>query len=153
SVVREPGRLLHVANSGSFYRALSVEDYRERLTRFLGEETSATDFARFRRRQILRILLRDVLGVATLADVTEELSNLADAILDVAYRRIRAGLVARHGEPRLEEGGACGFSVISLGKLGGKELNYSSDIDLMFVYSGSGQTDGEAAVTNKEFYK
>src|SRR6185312_2549807 len=49
SVVREPGRLLHVANSGSFYRALSVEDYRERLTRFLGEETSATDFARFRR--------------------------------------------------------------------------------------------------------
>src|SRR5205085_6175009 len=45
------------------------------------------------------------------------------------------------------------FSVISLGKLGGKELNYSSDIDLMFVYGGPGDTDGPDAVTNKEFYK
>src|ERR1019366_1281905 len=51
---------------------------------------SAVDFARFRRRQLLRILLRDVLDAATLSNVTEELSNLADAILDVAYRRIRA---------------------------------------------------------------
>src|SRR5205085_3625476 len=94
-----------------------------------------------------------VLGVATLADVTEELSNLADAILDLAYRRIRAALVARHGEPRLEDGSPCGFSVISLGKLGGKELNYSSDIDLMFVYSANGQTDGAESITNKEFFK
>ena len=139
---------------GTFYRVLSVEDYRERLLRFAGRgRRSAMDFARFRRRQLLRILLRDVLGAATLGDVTEELSNLADAILDVAYRRIRAELVARHGEPRLEDGSPCGFSVISLGKLGGQELNYSSDIDLMFVYGGNGETDGPAVLTNKEFYK
>ena len=43
--------------------------------------------------------------------------------------------------------------MISLGKLGGKELNYSSDIDLMFVYGGNGETDGPAVLTNKEFYK
>jgi glutamate-ammonia-ligase adenylyltransferase len=154
SVLQNPERILRVANSGSFYRVLTVEDYQDRLAEFLGESVpTAVDFARFRRRQLLRVALRDLLGVATLANVTEELSNLADAILDSAYRHIRAELAARHGEPRLSDGQACGFSVISLGKLGGKELNYSSDIDLMFVYGGHGETDGAASVTNKEFYK
>src|SRR5213079_1806606 len=94
SVLRNPERILQVANSGSFYRVLAVEDYVERLLDFLGSGhqgvPDAVDLARFRRRQLLRILLRDVLDVCTLAGVTEELSNLADAILDVAYRRIRA---------------------------------------------------------------
>ena len=154
AVLRDPERLLHVAASPTFNSVLTLENYRERLYSFLGAGVpSAVDFARFRRRQLLRILLRDVLGAATLSDVTEELSNLADAILDVAYRCIRAELVARHGEPRLEDGALCGFSVVSLGKLGGKELNYSSDIDLMFVYGGNGETDGPAVLTNKEFYK
>src|SRR6185295_6847903 len=157
AVLRNPERILQVANSGSFYRVLTVEDYVERLVEFLGAGhqgvPTAVDLARFRRRQLLRILLRDVLGVCTLSGVTEELSNLADAILDVACRRIRAEFVARHGEPRLPDGGVCGFSVISLGKLGGKELNYSSDIDLMFLYGGNGETDGPAILTNKEFYK
>jgi glutamate-ammonia-ligase adenylyltransferase len=154
SVLQDPECILRVANSGSFHRVLTVEDYQDRLAEFLGDaEPGAVDFARFRRRQLLRILLRDVQGVATLANVTEELSNLADAILESAYRHIRAGVAARHGEPRLENGKACGFSVISLGKLGGKELNYSSDVDLMFVYSGPGETSGPDVVTNKEFYK
>ena len=154
AVLRDPEIILEVAASPNFHRMLTLEDYRERLYRFLSTGAPpALDFARYRRRHLLRILLRDVLRAATLANVTEELSNLADAILDVAYRRIRAELVARHGEPRLEDGALCGFSVISLGKLGGKELNYSSDIDLMFVYGGSGETDGPAVLTNKEFYK
>jgi [glutamine synthetase] adenylyltransferase / [glutamine synthetase]-adenylyl-L-tyrosine phosphorylase len=154
AVLHDPERLLRIAASPAFPQVLTLENFRERLYTFLGAGIpSAVNFARFRRRQLLRILLRDVLGVANLAGITEELSNLADAILDVAYRRIRAELVARHGEPRLEDGSICGFSVISLGKLGGKELNYSSDIDLMFVYGGSGDTDGPAVVTNKEFYK
>jgi glutamate-ammonia-ligase adenylyltransferase len=154
SVLRDPERILQVANSTSFHRVLSVEDYRARLEKFLGPSVpTAVDFARFRRRQLLRIVLRDVLNEATLANVTEELSNLADAILDSAYRHIRAPLAARHGEPRLADGSVCAFSVISLGKLGGKELNYSSDIDLMFLYGGNGETDGPEVVTNKEFYK
>ena len=141
--MRAPERILEVADSGSFYRVLTAEEFAERLSEFLGDGAagapSAVDLARFRRRQLLRIVLRDVLGVATLSDVTEELSNLADAILDVTYRRIRAEFVALHGEPRLADGSPCGFSVISLGKLGGQELNYSSDIDLMFVYGGNGR--------------
>jgi [glutamine synthetase] adenylyltransferase / [glutamine synthetase]-adenylyl-L-tyrosine phosphorylase len=157
AVLKRPERILEVSNSGSFYRVLSCEEYEERLFDFLGKERrdmpSALDLARFRRRQLLRISLRDVMCVAGLAEVTEELSNLADAILDFTYRRIRARLVAQHGEPRLADGSVCGFSVISLGKLGGKELNYSSDIDLMFVYSGNGETDGPTRISNKEFCK
>jgi glutamate-ammonia-ligase adenylyltransferase len=147
SVLRDPERIFKVAGSHRFYRVLSVDEYRQMLA------ASDTPLAAFRRRQLLRIALRDVLGAAMLAEVTQELSNLADAILDVAYHRIRAQFVERHGEPRLEDGSPGGFSVISLGKLGGSELNYSSDIDLMFVYAGSGRTDGASPITNKEFYK
>jgi glutamate-ammonia-ligase adenylyltransferase len=117
SVLRDPERVLDVVTSNRFYRVVTVDEYEQMLEAFDGT------FAAFRRRQLLRIALRDVLGVATLAEVTQELSNLADAILDVAYRRV--------GGP------AVGFSVIALGKLGGSELNYSSDIDLMFVHGGT----------------
>jgi len=158
SALRTPERILEAANSGSLYRVLSVEEYESRLFEFLGAKKDegvppAVDLARFRRRQLLRIVLRDALAVATLSDVTQELSHLADAILEVTYRRLRAEFVARHGEPRLPDGRPCGFSVISLGKLGGEELNYSSDIDLMFVYGGNGETDGPSPISNKEFYK
>jgi len=157
AVLKNPEWLLQVANSGSFYRVLSAEEFDERLVEALGRGNSgvpsAVDLARFRRCQLLRIVLRDVLGVAALAEITDELSNLADAVLDLTYRRIREQFTLRHGEPRLPDGRPCGFSVISLGKLGGRELNYSSDIDLMFVHGGAGETDGPDPITNKEFFK
>jgi [glutamine synthetase] adenylyltransferase / [glutamine synthetase]-adenylyl-L-tyrosine phosphorylase len=142
-------------------RVLTAGEYKKRLGRFLKHQPDskplALSLALFRRQQILRILLRDVLGLGSLSETTEELSNLADAILHVSYKRIRADLVARHGTPRYidAEGEVreCGMSVIALGKLGGRELNYSSDIDLMFVYAANGDTDGEHPISNKEFYK
>ena len=73
AVLKNPERILEVAASGNFYRVLTMDEYEERLFEFLGVEylgvPSAVDLARFRRRQILRIVLRDVLGVATLSDV------------------------------------------------------------------------------------
>jgi glutamate-ammonia-ligase adenylyltransferase len=108
--------------------------------------------ARFRRRQYLRILLRDAMG-APLAETVGELSNLADAILEAAYRRVRDDLTGQHGEPIDEDAGErAEMSVLALGKLGGQELNYSSDVDLMFVYSANGETAGPARLANKEFY-
>jgi glutamate-ammonia-ligase adenylyltransferase len=142
-------------------RVLTASEYKKRLSKFLRsqpeEKPLAFSLALFRRQQILRILLRDVLGLGSVSETTEELSNLADAILHISYKRIRADLAARHGTPRyIDENGEvleCGMSVIALGKLGGRELNYSSDIDLMFVYAANGETDGEHPISNKEFYK
>ena len=142
-------------------RVLSASDYKKRLGKFLKDQPEGKplplSLALFRRQQILRILLRDALGHCSLSETTEELSNLADAILHISYKRIRTDLVARHGRPRyVDENGVvreCGMSVIALGKLGGRELNYSSDIDLMFVYTANGETDGEHPISNKEFYK
>jgi glutamate-ammonia-ligase adenylyltransferase len=138
-------------------RVLTTEDYLARLEQFLGAGSSdvppAYSLALFRRQQILRILLRDVLGFSSLPETTEELSNLADAILDLSYGRIRSELIRRHGTPRCEDDRECGLAMIALGKLGGRELNYSSDIDLMFVYTGNGETDGADKISNKEFYK
>jgi glutamate-ammonia-ligase adenylyltransferase len=77
--------------------------------------------ARFRRLEFIRILLRDVEGLADLAETTAELSHLADAILQFACR------LATGSED-------AGLAILALGKLGGEELNYSSDVDLMFVF-------------------
>jgi glutamate-ammonia-ligase adenylyltransferase len=161
AVLQRPEWLLQAADPGDLHRMLSAEEFTERLLQFRAAEgpdlPAPVLLARFRRRQSLRILLRDVLGLAALADITGELSNLADAILDFAYRQIRDQLTARHGEPLCEapdgQPRPCGFAVIALGKLGGQELNYSSDVDLMFMYSGNGETAGPAAITNKEFFK
>lgn len=137
---------------GDLHRVVSPGEYMERLERSLEEYGAgvppAVEYARFRRRQMLRILVRDVLQFGTLSDITEEISNLADAIIESAYLRIRHELTHRHGEP---EDGA--LAILALGKLGGRELNYSSDIDLMFIYSNNGETTGSERISNKEFFK
>lgn len=115
---------------------------------------------RYRRRSLLRILLRDVMGYSTLAQTTGEISALADAMVHWSYRQLRMEAVKQYGEPRLQYGASGGesaeLSILALGKLGGEELNYSSDIDLMYVYSGAGETDGsvtEEPISNKEFFE
>ncbi len=153
ALLRHQEWISEVASSGELEKLASAEELEGQLKDVAGPGVpSAVILARFRRRQLLRILLRDVLKLATLSEITEELSNLSDAILEFAYLRIRQELERRHGVPRYESR-ECGFAVIALGKLGGQELNYSSDIDLMFLYSGNGQTDGADPITNKEFFK
>ena len=156
TVLQDPAILLDIVADPSLERTLTAADFAPRLAAWLADSAGAPDalrIAQFRRRQLVRIALRDILGLAVLSEITSELSALADAILDAAYRRIRSSFVTIHGEPVVAADGACGFSVISLGKLGGEELNYSSDIDLMFVYQGSGETAGPLRIGNDEFYK
>ena len=159
AILNHPEWVDQLLAAGDLERLRSAEEFEGRLDTMLGGQAPgrslALSLALFRRQQILRILVRDLLGLGALPEVTEELSNLADAMLDAGCRRIREELTRRYGAPRPEGGGGeeCGFSVISLGKLGGQELNYSSDIDLMFVYSANGETDGPARITNKEFFK
>jgi glutamate-ammonia-ligase adenylyltransferase len=115
--------------------------------------------ARFRRRELLRIFLRDIRRLATVSEITEELSNLADAILEYALRIARQELDNRYGSALETDSKGrhklSSFVVVSLGKLGSKELNYSSDIDLLFIYSSEGATSGQGSrgvVTNREYF-
>jgi len=163
-ILQNPQWVRDLVEMGDLHRVRLRDEFIERLETFLlaqgcGPDTcpSALALALARRKAMLRILLRDVLGFGTLSEITEELSNVADAIVEVAYRRIMADLVRRFGHPIASDpSGArrqAGFAVIALGKLGGRELNYSSDIDLMFVYSENGETDGPQRISNKEFFK
>ena len=140
----------------------SKESLLESLSRFSLLHTTITPnvmLARFRRRELLRIFLRDIRRLATIAEITEELSNLADAIIEFALRLAKQDLHNRFGAPlESDEHGRAmpaDFCVVALGKLGSKELNYSSDIDLLFVYSHEGTTSGtgtSGSVTNREYF-
>ncbi|WP_051669721.1 glutamine-synthetase adenylyltransferase [Bryobacter aggregatus] len=131
-------------------RDFAVDRFRELLAEIPFQNLA---LAAFRRRCILRILLRDILGHASLSQTVSEISALADAILDWSYQQIRHEAEAVYGTPRLEDGTRCGCSILALGKLGGQELNYSSDIDLMYVYDGVGETSGPMVLSNKEFFE
>jgi glutamate-ammonia-ligase adenylyltransferase len=143
-------------------KVCAKEEILESLARFAlvnsGVETNIL-LARFRRRELLRIYLRDIRGLGTIVEITEEISNLADAILEYALRIARQELDNRYGNPLvIDEKGrdkSAQFCVVALGKLGSKELNYSSDIDLLFIYSNDGKTSGQGprgAVTNREYF-
>ena len=157
ALIRHPQLLGWALDAERIYRVLPRDELRSELG-WLGlsekSENAATTLARFKRMHVLRIALRDLLGIATLAEVTEELSNLADALLRGAQEYVQQGLVSRFGRPLAEADSGpieCQFVVLALGKLGGRELNYSSDIDLIFLYTGEGQTSGPIRISNAEF--
>src|SRR5215203_784569 len=143
-------------------RVRTREQLKESLARFALTHSTLTPqaiFARFRRRELLRIYLHDVRRAHTLVETTEELSNLADAILDYALSLARQDLDNRYGLPRhVDDRGRSAtaeFCVIALGKLGSMELNYASDIDLVFLYSDEGTTAGtgeRGEVSNREYF-
>lgn len=142
-------------------RVRTRDELKESLARFALTHSTLTPqslLARFRRRELLRIYLHDIRRTHTLVETTEELSNLADAILDYALTLARQELDNRYGPPLREAGGRTAtaeFCIIALGKLGSCELNYSSDIDLVFIYSDDGQTAGSGdrgKVANREYF-
>ncbi|MGZ4836318.1 MAG: [protein-PII] uridylyltransferase family protein [Terriglobales bacterium] len=139
-------------------RSRSREEYREAFARFRSR-TFETDIAlllaKFKRREYIRIMLRDVLGTATLAETTNEISALADVLIEEALRETDAAFRSRYGPPQHvdSEGRLTDMpvTVLSLGKLGGNELNYSSDIDLLFLY-GDGQDAGTTSISIREYF-
>jgi glutamate-ammonia-ligase adenylyltransferase len=124
------------------------------LAPFKTRDARGNALRRFKYRQLLRIGARDLLGDADLATTTRELANLADVCLGAAWRDAEAAARTQYGVPRDEAGQETGLAVIGMGKLGGQELNYSSDIDLMFVYGDDGETSGGSAGTlaNGEYF-
>ena len=95
---------------------------------------------RYKNDEIWRIALRNILGNATLPDTTQELSDLAEATLQAIYPEIEAELREAHGTPLAPDGTPVTFAIIAMGKFGGRELNFSSDLDVMYVYSADGET-------------
>jgi glutamate-ammonia-ligase adenylyltransferase len=159
----EPDLVVQFARDRNFAKLKSLEDLMQDYARF---STTSPDhwlsaqLARFKRRNYLRIVLKDVLRLSTLGETTFELSTLADVILANALTFCHQELVKRYGHPQYRDAQGrivrSGFSILSLGKLGGNELNYSSDIDLLFLYGRDGETSGgseaASAISNKEFF-
>ena len=105
-----------------------------------------------RRRTVLHTLVRDLTGRADLAEVCRNMTALAETSLVAAVALHHVALAAVHGEPRDVNGVAQQLVVIGMGKLGGGELNVSSDVDLVFVYPEEGETDGARPLSNQEFF-
>jgi glutamate-ammonia-ligase adenylyltransferase len=142
----------------SLDRSHSREEFQESFARMRSrsfETDTAVLLARFKKREYVRIMLRDVLGVATLAETTAEISALSDVLIEEALREVHSQLQHRYGSPqRLDPEGRVTdsrFAVLSLGKLGGNELNYSSDIDLLYLYDGGLEPPG-AEISNREYF-
>jgi [glutamine synthetase] adenylyltransferase / [glutamine synthetase]-adenylyl-L-tyrosine phosphorylase len=107
---------------------------------------------RLRQRVLLRVMARDLSGAAGLAEVCGAMSDLAEASIAAALAWAEAGQAARSGRARGAGGGAQPLIVVGMGKLGGRELNVSSDVDLVFVYPEEGETDGEQRLSNHEYF-
>jgi glutamate-ammonia-ligase adenylyltransferase len=161
TLLSEPSLVIQFAHDRNFTKLKSKEDLMQDYARFATTNPDpwlAAQLARFKRRNYLRIAMKDVLGLSTLGETTLELATLADVILTNAFLYCDGELEKRNGQPQYYDPqgriARSGFSIISLGKLGGNELNYSSDIDLLFLYSHDGETAGgnESIVTNKEYF-
>ena len=96
---------------------------------------------KFKKREYIRIGLRDLLGNVELMETVGDISNLADVCLQSAYEKANRDLQKKHGIPSYEDADGnlkvAEFAVLGMGKLGGQELNYSSDIDLIYIYTSS----------------
>ncbi len=163
TLLSEPQLVVQFARDRNFTKLKSKEDLMQDFARFSTTNPDpclAALLARFKRRNYLRIVLKDVLGLSTLGETTLELSTLADVILSDAYLFCDRELEKRYGQPQYRDAQGrivrAGFSIVSLGKLGGNELNYNSDIDMLFLYSHDGETAGgnerESITTNKEYF-
>jgi glutamate-ammonia-ligase adenylyltransferase len=100
-------------------------------------------FRRFRHRQLLRIGTNDIIRERPLEEVTRDITRVADAALEIALGTALRTVSRRFGEPVSAAGAPIPGVVLAFGKLGGEELNYSSDIDLMFLYAEEGETRGK----------
>ncbi len=131
--------------------ARSAEEMQESVQSIVDDKTDFIELQKrlrcFKRREIVRIAARDLNGLAPLEEVMAELADLASSTLQVAYQVCRSCLIRDHGVPLLAGDSAAGreaeMTVIGMGKLGGRELNFSSDIDIIYFYeSDKGETAG-----------
>ena len=157
SCSRNPSMCLALLESGDLDRRYGADDYAAALSRALADvgDEAALGIAlrRFRRREMVRIAWRDLAGWADLDETLWSLSALARACVSQALDRLGSWLEADYGTPQGRDGRSQSLIVVGMGKLGADELNYSSDIDLVFAYPDDGQTHGgRRTLSNGEFF-
>jgi len=156
--LRDPAMLLQLAGSGLLERSLAPGELGEQLAGLLAgceqEEELGRRLRRFRNRQQLRIVWRDICRQADLAETCRDLSELADACIDQACQWLHERLCEQFGSPRGRRSGLPQrLVVLGMGKLGAGELNLSSDIDLIFAYPEGGESEGgRRSLDNQEFF-
>jgi glutamate-ammonia-ligase adenylyltransferase len=157
-VSRDPELLLQLAESGLLERSLKAGEMRAVLAELLSdcpdEESLANRLRRFRNRQQVRIIWRDITRQADLAETCGDLSDMADACIDLAYQWLYERHCEQFGVPTGRRSGeAQQMVILGMGKLGARELNLSSDIDLIFGYPEGGETVGtKRSLDNQEFF-
>jgi [glutamine synthetase] adenylyltransferase / [glutamine synthetase]-adenylyl-L-tyrosine phosphorylase len=179
NIVRRPDLLVDLVQSGDLRAAYPPQAFRERLAamwqaRFdqapfpwhggldlqaaqhaadaLEKEAVMQLLRRFRRREMLRIALRDICGWSDLNQTLADLSQLADAAIGAALDWLHLRESRTKGMPVDAAGHPIGLVVLGLGKLGAHELNFSSDVDLMLLYSAEGQTGGHSECPHQSFF-
>ncbi|MDA1107171.1 MAG: bifunctional [glutamate--ammonia ligase]-adenylyl-L-tyrosine phosphorylase/[glutamate--ammonia-ligase] adenylyltransferase [Proteobacteria bacterium] len=155
--IRNPVLLCDLLSSSDLLREYCAQQYAITLEAALAEvhdEAALGDvLRRLRRREMVRIAWRELAGWAQLDETLRDLSSLAEACVDGALRRLHAWQAQDYGTPRDSEGVAQALVVIAMGKLGGAELNFSSDIDLIFAYPADGETRGKRRrISNEEYF-
>jgi glutamate-ammonia-ligase adenylyltransferase len=153
TLVRDPLLLYWLAEQNVLSTAPTREGMestiRQSLERVTATELKLDALRRFRRREMLRIGVRDLLRLADVVETTASLSDLASVLIDAAYRIVDTDLRDRYGIPMHQDRQGrwveTGFTVIGMGKLGGHELNYSSDVDLLYVCESHGGETRSAA--------
>lgn len=108
----------------------------------------------FKDREMFRIDMRHILGLTDeFWDFSAELTDLSEVIINVAYHLTFQDLRMLYGTPRLDNGEICQMAVVALGKCGGRELGFASDIEVMFIYNAEGSTDGSERILNSIFFE
>lgn len=150
--IREPRMLPDLLAAGRLQNASSQPALSD-LDASADPEALSRLLRRHRRREMLVIAWRDLAGIASLEETLGALSLLADGLVQLALDHHYRWLCERFGVPRDRQGKTQRMLVLGMGKLGGQELNFSSDIDLIFTYPENGETDGQRTLSNEEFFR
>lgn len=160
-LARYPLLLDELLDPNTLYQPTATDAYKDELRQYLlrvpddDEEQQLEALRQFKQAQLLRVAAADITGTLPVMKVSDHLTWLAEAIIDAVVQQAWAQMVARFGQPtHLRDREGRGFAVVGYGKLGGWELGYSSDLDLVFLHDcpADVMTDGEREIDGRQFY-
>ncbi|MHA0981930.1 bifunctional [glutamate--ammonia ligase]-adenylyl-L-tyrosine phosphorylase/[glutamate--ammonia-ligase] adenylyltransferase [Kosakonia cowanii] len=160
-LARYPILLDELLDPATLYQPTAMNAYRDELRQYLlrvpeeDEEQQLEALRQFKQAQMLRVAAADIAGTLPVMKVSDHLTWLAEAIIDAVVQQAWGQMVKRYGQPaHLHDREGRGFAVVGYGKLGGWELGYSSDLDLVFLHDCpmDVMTDGEREIDGRQFY-